>query len=338
MAVPPHRALNVMSRLIIILSGAGALLFCASLLIGPSAIGLSDTLSALFSDRRDAVALIVQEIRLPRAIIGILVGASLGLSGAALQGYLRNPLAEAGILGIAPAAALGAVLVFYTGLATSIQAAVLIAAMAGALVSVLFLGGLAARGSVLTLVLAGVAITSLAGALTSLVLSLSPNPFAMAEIVFWMLGSLADRSMDHVRLALPFVILGCGLLAMVGRGLDALSLGEDAAASMGINVSRTRWLVIIGAALCVGAATAVAGVVGFVGLVVPHLMRPLVGHLPSRLLLTSALGGACLVLAADVAVRLLSTGPEMKLGVITALIGGPFFLMLILRMRVRGAT
>ncbi|WP_449687210.1 FecCD family ABC transporter permease [Aerophototrophica crusticola] len=206
--------------------------------------------------------------------------------------------------------------------------------MAGALLATGVLYLLAGRDAgVLTLILAGVAVSSLAAALTSLALSLSPNPFALTEIVFWMLGSLADRSLEHVLLATPFMLLGAALLLSVGRGLDALSLGEDTARSLGFSVSRVGALVIVGTALAVGAAVAVAGAIGFIGLIVPHLLRPLVAHQPGRLLAPSALGGAALALAADIAVRLGGPGPELKLGVVTALLGAPFFLALVLRLR-----
>ena len=206
-------------------------------------------------------------------------------------------------------------------------------AIGGSLIVVLLLQTLAGAGSVLTLILAGVAISSLCGALTSLVLNLSDNPFASLEIVFWLLGSITDRSMAHVWLAAPFILTGWLLLIASARALDVLSLGEEVALSLGINVKQTRLLVVSGTAISVGACTAVSGVIGFIGLVVPHLLRPLVGHHPSRLLLASALAGASLLLCADILVRIVSSSTELKLGVVTALIGGPFFLFLILRLK-----
>lgn len=309
-------------------------LFCLSLLIGPAGLTVQDSLSALFSGDGGAVALVMREIRLPRAILGLLVGAVLGLSGAAMQGYLRNPLAEPGIIGISLSSALGAVLALQMGFVAAFPLALPLSALAGAgcaVVLILLLAG--PRGGAMGLILAGIAISALAGALTSLVLNLSPNPFAAMEIVFWMMGSLADRSMQHVWLAAPFMLLGGGLLLSLGRGLDALSLGEDAAATMGINLIRLRWQLVIGTALAVGASVAVAGAVGFVGLVVPHLLRPMVGGRPSRVLPASALGGASMLLAADIAVRVIAPDQDLKLGVLTALIGAPFFLHLIWRLR-----
>ena len=313
-------------------------LFAASVLIGPAGLGPRDEVPALFGRGDDLIAMVMQEIRLPRAILGVLLGASLGLAGAAIQGFLRNPLAEPGLIGTSASAALGAVLAIQTGLAAAMPLGLALAALAGALVSVLLILLLAgSRGGALPLILAGIAISALAGAATSLVLNLSPNPFAANEIIFWMMGSLADRSMLHVWMTLPFFALGAGLLLACGRGLDALTLGEDTAASMGLRMGRLRLALVIGVAALVGSATAVAGAVGFVGLVVPHLLRRAVGASPSRLLPASALGGAAVVLAADIAVRMLAPGRDLKLGVLTALVGAPFFLHLIWRTRGDGA-
>lgn len=321
-------------KVLISLSLLVLLLFAASLLVGPAALGLGESLRALLTGTGDAVVLVMREIRLPRALLGMMVGATLGLSGAAMQGYLRNPLAEPGIVGISSSAALGAVIALQTGLAAAFPLALPLSALTGAAAAVLLILLLAGpRGGALALILAGIAISALAGALTSMVLNLSPNPFAAMEIVFWMMGSLADRSMLHVWLAAPFMAAGAVILLRLGRGLDALTLGEDAAASMGVNLMRLRWGVILGTALAVGASVAVAGAVGFVGLVVPHLLRPLVGARPSALLPASALGGAAMVLAADIAVRLIAPEQDLKLGVLTALIGAPFFLHLIWRLR-----
>uniref|UniRef100_UPI0030EE6413 FecCD family ABC transporter permease n=1 Tax=Roseobacter sp. HKCC-CH-9208 TaxID=3120339 RepID=UPI0030EE6413 len=310
------------------------LLTLASLLIGPAGFSMADSLSALFGGTGDAVSLVMQEIRLPRALLAIMVGISLGLSGAALQGYLRNPLAEPGLIGVSSSAALGAVVTLQTGLATQMMFALPFFGLFGAGVAVVLLLLLAGpRGGSLTLILAGIAISALAAALTSLVLNLSPNPFATSEIVFWMLGSLADRSFSHITIALPFMALGWILILSTSRGLDALILGEDAAASLGINLTRLRWVLVLGVAACTGAATSVVGAIGFVGLVVPHILRPFVGARPSRLLPASALGGAALVLAADIAARIILPDRDLKLGVVMAIIGAPVFLHLIYRTR-----
>lgn len=305
--------------------------FCASLLIGPAGIGPVASLGALWQGD-GALGLIMREIRLPRALLGVLVGAALGLSGAAMQGFLRNPLAEPGLLGVSSSAALGAVIALQAGLASVGAVFVPLAALAGAVCSVVLILLLAGpRGPSLTLILAGVAISALAGALMSLVLNLSPNPYAVSEIVFWLLGSLSDRSMQDVGLALSFMALGAVMLAGLGRGLDALTLGEDTAEAMGMRLMRLRLRLVFGTAALVGAAVAVAGAIGFVGLVVPHVLRPFVGARPSKLLAASALGGALMILIADIAVRLIAPDRDLKLGVLTAIVGAPFFLHLIWR-------
>ena len=316
---------------LILLTGG---LFALSLVVGPAAIGPIASFQALLTDTQTPLSLVMQEIRLPRAILAVIVGASLGLSGAAMQGYLRNPLAEPGLLGVSGSAALGAVLAIQLGLASAFPLGLPLAALAGALLGVFLITLLAgSRGGSLSLILAGIAISALASAMVSLVLNLSPNPFATSEIVFWMMGSLADRSMEHVWLALPFVLLGGVLLATLSRPLDAMTLGEDAAEALGMRLSHVRRQLIIGTALVVGASTAVAGTIGFVGLVVPHLLRPLVGAMPGRLLGASALGGAAMVLLADILVRVILPEADLKLGVLTAFIGAPLFLHLIYQTR-----
>jgi len=322
------------ATLLILLCVLTSALFVASLTVGPAGLGFATSAAALFGGENDAARLVMQEIRLPRALLGLMIGATLGLTGAVLQGYLRNPLADPGVLGISASASLGAVIAIYTGLSAAFTLALPLLAIFGAIMAVFVLQALSGRtASILTLILAGVAISALAGALTSLALNMSPNPFAALEILFWMLGSLDDRSMTHLALAAPLTLVGWAMLAFLGRGLDALTLGHDVAATMGINVAQLRQLMIIGTAVAIGSATAVAGAIGFVGLVVPHMLRPLVGSQPSRLLLTSALGGASLLLAADVAVRLLAPGQDLKLGVLTALVGAPFFLWLVVKTR-----
>lgn len=302
----------------------------ASLLLGWSGGGFFN----LLRTDPDIAWLILLELRLPRTLLGLLVGFSLGLCGAALQGLLRNPLAEPSLIGASSGAALGAVIVFYFGLAGSTGLILPLGGMIGALLSLALIYFLAGRRpDTLTIILAGVAINAFAGALLSLALNFAPNPFAALEIVFWLLGSLVDRSMTQVWIALAPMLLGWLAVMSAARALDALTLGEDVANSMGFT---PRWVsarVLLGTALAVGAAVAVSGVIGFVGLVVPHLLRPIVGHSPGRLLLPSGLAGAALVLLADNVVRAISPGPELKLGVVTALLGAPFFLYLIIKTR-----
>ncbi|MCV6596556.1 MAG: iron ABC transporter permease [Mangrovicoccus sp.] len=321
-------------RLALSLSVLLALLALAGLVLGPAGIGPGESLRALVHNDGTPLTLVMREIRLPRVLLAAMIGASLGLAGAAMQGYLRNPLADPGLIGISGTAALGAVISIHTGLSAAFAFGLPLAALAGALIGVgvvLVLAG--PGGGALTLILAGIAVSALAGALTSLVLNLAPNPFAANEIVFWMMGSLADRSMMHVWLALSLMLPGWVLLARLGRGLDALTLGEDAAASLGINLRALRLQLVFGTALVVGAATAVAGAIGFVGLVVPHLLRPLVGARPAALLWASALGGAAMLMTADIAVRVILPTKDLKLGVVMALIGAPLFLHLIYRTR-----
>ena len=311
-----------------------AALTVASFAIGPATLPLDRLVLALWSGDGSPEALIALQIRLPRALLGAAVGMVLGLSGANLQGYLRNPLAEPSLIGASASAALGAVLVIYFGVSAAWAPALPLAGMAGALVAILIVQALAGQGgNVLTLILAGVAINTLAGSMTALALNLAPNPHAVVEITFWLLGSLTDRSLDQVLVAAPFMLAGSALLLLNGRGLDALGLGEKTAASLGVDLSRLRWRVVVGTGLAVGAAVSVAGSIGFIGLVVPHLLRPLIGAMPGRLLLPSAFAGGSLLLAADIAVRWIPTNVELKLGVLTGLIGAPFFLFLLMKTR-----
>jgi iron complex transport system permease protein len=305
-----------------------------SLFTGRSGVGggVGDLIAVARTDAETAW-LILSQVRLPRTALTVLVGASLGLSGAVLQGLLRNPLAEPALLGASSSAALGAVTVFYFG-AGGLSILLPIGGMAGTLIAtgiLLVLGGRAQ--DTLTLILAGVAINSLTAALTSLALNFAPSPYAAMEIVFWILGSFADRTLDHVYMALPPMLVGWALLLSTRRALDALTLGEEVAATLGFDLPRVKLTAVIGTACCIGAAVAITGVISFVGLVVPHLLRPLVGYRPGRLLLASMLGGAALMTAADIGVRLISTSLELKVGVVTALIGAPFFLHLLVVLR-----
>ncbi len=311
-----------------------ALLTLVSLGVGPVKLSPVAVLEALFGGGSEVQRIIVQDIRLPRAILGLAIGAILGLSGAALQGLLRNPLASPSLFGAPQAAAFGAVLVIALAGIDVRSFALPIAAIAAAFVSVFVLLAIAGRNaSLLILILSGLAISSLAGAATSLTMNLSRNPFAALEIAFWLLGSLEDRSFRHVMLALPFIIAGAAILMSRRHAFRALSLGEESAQSLGVDVGRLRLWAILGVALGVGGAVAVAGAIGFIGLVAPHLMRPLIGYDPARLMVPSALAGAALLLAADIAVRLIPSTSDIKVGVLTALIGVPFFLYLIVRER-----
>ena len=277
--------------------------------------------------------LILMELRLPRAVLAIVVGAGLGAAGAAMQGYLRNPLADPGLFGIAPMAALGAVASFWFGYAASAWL-LPIFALAGAGAGMALLAIIAGRnGGIALFTLAGLMIASLTGALTALAITTSANAFAMSEIVMWLNGALTDRSWRDVTIAAPLVALGILLLLLASRPLDALTLGSDAATSMGVDQRKLLWLLVGGVGLTVGAGVAVAGIIGFVGLIVPHLVRPLTDRLPSGLILPSALAGALLVLVADSVVRILPMVTELRLGIALSLVGAPFFFWLLLKMR-----
>lgn len=305
-----------------------------SLFVGPAQLGMAAMLDALAGYGDPLIRSVLLELRLPRAMLGLGVGAMLGLAGAALQGYLRNPLAEPSVLGASNAAALGAVIALYFGLAELHPAVLPLLAIAGALVALWLLFMLAGRSeSPLTLILAGVAVATIAGAGVSLALNLSPNPFAAMEITSWLLGSLEDRAFSHVWIALPCIAAGLLLLLWDGRALDALTLGEDGARALGVDLDRVRLRLLLGVAIGVGGAVAVSGAIGFIGLIVPHLVRPLTDRSPSAVLLPSALAGAALLAMADVAVRLIPTSSELKLGVVTAFLGVPVFLVHLMRER-----
>ncbi|MEQ1495131.1 MAG: iron ABC transporter permease [Novosphingobium sp.] len=286
-----------------------------------------------FSDLSPNALIILTELRLPRAILAITIGAGLGAAGAAMQGYLRNPLADPGLFGIAPGAALGAVLSFWTGWASTAWALPMFA-LAGGAGAMAMLGLIAGRtGSVMLFTLAGMMIASLAGAVMSLAISFSPTPFALSEIVTWLMGALTDRSWNEVVFAVPLTLAGIALLLLAGRALDALTLGETAARSLGVNPARLQWLMIAGVGLTVGAGVAAAGIIGFVGLIVPHLLRRFTDRRPSSLILPSALAGALLLVVADSLCRVLPLASELRLGIALSLLGAPFFLGLLLQMR-----
>lgn len=314
-------------RLNLSLSFALLLVLGASLMAGRNWIPFDQWLTG------DLQSLIIMELRLPRALLGAIVGASLGMAGAAMQGYLRNPLADPGLFGVSSSAALGAVISLYFGFAVSAWLLPLFA-LIGAALGMAALALLAGRsGSLILFTLAGVILSSLTGAMTSLLISLAPTPFATSEIVTWLMGALMDRSWDDVKLAAPLSLAGMLILLRCGRSLDALTLGDTAARSLGIDMVRLQWMLVLAIGLCVGTSVAVAGIIGFVGLVVPHLVRPLVGHQPSALLVPSALAGALLVVIADCVVRILPSVSEVRLGIAMSVLGAPFFMALLFKMR-----
>jgi len=290
--------------------------------------------AALFGGADDPISIIVRELRLPRIFIGMLAGATLGYTGAALQGMLRNPLADPGVIGVSASAGLGAVSAIYLGISAVSALAVPLMAMGGALIATLILMLLAARdSSILTLILAGIGISSLATAGVSLVMNFAPNPMSLQDMILWMLGSLENRTFDDLLLAAPFILIGWAIMVGVGQGLNALSLGSETAHSLGINVKAVRWRVVLGTALSVGATVSVCGTVGFVGLVVPHFVRAIIGYEPRRLLLPSAISGALLMTLADIFTRLPVGHGQLKLGVVMAVIGAPLFIYIIFKTR-----
>ncbi len=324
-----------MSKLTLSLAAMLVATLFASLFLGSVPMAPARILAALTGVGEAGDSIILWQVRLPRSLAAALVGAALGISGAALQGLLRNPLAEPGVLGVSASAALFATVALFFGVA-SLGAWVLpLASTLGALAATFIVAIAAVRArQVVTLILIGVGLSSFAGALMALLLNLAPNPFTLADMINWTLGTVANRSLSDIGLALPFLAIGGALLVASGRGLAALALGEEAAQSMGLNLKKQRLAVIIGAGLATGGAVALAGAVGFVGIVAPHVLRPLVRHNPARLLLPSALLGAVILVAADIGVRLIPTVSELRLGVVAALIGAPVFVWIAAKGRI----
>jgi iron complex transport system permease protein len=320
-----------LSAVLLVLTALAAL---ASLGFGTVSLAPDRVIAALLGKGDPIASTIVLDLRMPRMLLGLLVGAMLGLAGAALQGFLRNPLAEPSVLGASNAAAFGAVIALYFGIAELHPALLPLLAIAAAMIALILLFGLSGQSeSALTLILAGIAIATLAGAGISLALNLSPNPFAAMEIMNWLLGSLENRSSQHVWIALPCIVVGGALLLWDARALDALTLGEDGARALGVNLRAVRWRLLVGVAIGVGGAVAVSGSIGFIGLIVPHIIRPFTDRSPSAILWPSAIGGALLLTLSDLGVRLIPATNELKLGVVTAFLGIPVFLVHLLRER-----
>lgn len=299
----------------------------AACLLGATPLPVGAVLGAFFGQGDGADQLIVWSIRLPRALSAFVAGAALGVSGAALQGLLRNPLAEPGVLGVSATASLGATLSLYFGLATLGPWVLPVSAVTGALLATALISIAAIRTrSVVTLILIGVGLNSFVGALMSLLLNFAPNPFSLADMVNWTLGSVANRSLGDIGMVLPFGAAGVGLLFWCRRSLSALTLGEEAASGLGVDLRALRIATVLGAGLATGASVALAGAIGFVGIVAPHLVRPFVGYDPARSLVPSGFLGGLILVLADVVIRLLPTANELRLGVAAALIGAPIFI------------
>lgn len=325
---------NHASTLIVTLIAFSALALAASCLIGATPLPMERLIAALIGAGDPQAELIVWEIRLPRAFAAFLVGMALAGSGAALQGLLRNPLAEPGVLGVSAMSSLFATITIYWGMVQLSPWMLPLASIAGALLATGLLALVAPRvQSVVTLVLVGVGISSLAGAFMSLLINLAPNPFTLSDMMNWMMGSVANRSLEDLAWAAPFWVLGVVMIWISAPGLRALTFGEEAASALGLDVGRSRIWVVLGTGLLTGAAVSVAGAVGFVGIIAPHLVRPLVGHDPARTLVPAALLGGLVLVVADLVARLVPTGQELKLGVVAALIGAPIFIWIAVRRR-----
>lgn len=314
------------------LGALGASVLFLGLFLGETMLRPADVLAALLRQGDAAAQVIVWEIRLPRALAAFLVGAALGGSGASLQGLLRNPLADPGILGVSATASLAATAVLYFGLSGAFIWALPLAAVGGAIAATLFLALAAARTeNVVALILVGAGLSSFSVALMALLMNLAPNPFSLSDLISWMLGSVANRSLDDIALAAPFLLAGGGLLALQARALSALTLGEEAASSIGLDLQRAKLAIVLGAGLVIGGAVSLAGAIGFVGLVAPHIVRPFTGHDPARTLVPAALFAGALLVGADLLVRILPTSSELKLGVVAALVGAPAFIWIALQ-------
>ena len=323
-----------MTRVVGTLAAGLVLALLLSVTLGSVSLPLDRLLAALAFQGSEGDRLVVWQIRLPRALAAALVGAALGMSGAALQGLLRNPLAEPGILGVSATAALFATFVLYFGLATAGPLVLPLAAVAGALLATLVVALAAIRTrSVVTLILIGVGLSSFSAAIMALLMNLAPNPFSLADMVNWMLGTVDNRSFADLGFAVPFMAAGAVILLASRRGLSALSLGDEAAEGLGLDLRRQRLAVIIGAGLATGAAVSLAGAIGFVGIVAPHLVRPFLRYDPARLLIPSALLGGLILVLADIGVRVLPTDSELKLGVVASLLGAPVFIWIASRRR-----
>jgi len=321
-----------MNRTVLFLAIACVLALGASGFAGTAPLDAGQVLSALFGQGSEAGRTIVWEIRLPRSFAALIVGAALGLAGAAMQGLLQNPLAEPGVLGVSAFASLGAVIAIYFGLAGAGSLGVPVAAILFSGIAVVILLAAAGRGAnSITLLLIGIGLSSFAGALMSLALNFAPNPWSLADLINWMLGSVANRSWGDVLLVSPALAAGAGVTIAAAPGLRALSLGEETAAAIGSNPARTRLLVIVGTSLLAGGSVAIAGTIGFVGIVAPHIVRPFMKHDPARILLPSALLAGVLLVVADLAARTLPVTQELKLGVTAALFGAPVFIWIAAR-------
>ncbi len=334
--------------LIIVLVVIAALMFSASIMTGAADASLGNVLRWLLGMEgaeqvlsvRDRI--IILDIRLPRAVLGMLVGASLAVSGAVMQGLFRNPLADPGLVGVSSGASLGAVLLIVLGstffgplFAVFGFYALPVAAFSGGLVTTLLLYKIATRSgqtSVATMLLAGIALGALAGAVTGVLIFMADDK-QLRDLTFWGLGSLAGANWMKILSAGPIILVSLAVVPFLARGLNALTLGEAAAFHMGIPVQRLKNIAIVSVAASTGASVAVSGGIGFVGIVVPHVLRMLIGPDHRYLLPASALLGGTLLIFADMIARTIVPPAELPIGIITAFAGAPFFLWILLRGR-----
>ena len=314
------------------LAAAGLAIVILASAIGATPLPVSKALAAIFGGGDPVDRAIILEIRLPRAVAAYLAGAALGAGGAVLQGLLRNPLAEPGVLGVSASATFCATLVVYTGAAAGSGLVLPAAATAGACLATL---AIASAGAAIhradTLILVGVGVSSIMGALIALLMNVAPHPFTLSDMVSWTQGSVANRSARDIAFATPFLCAGAVMSAFCARDLRTLALGEEAASSLGVQLARLRATSILAAGLMTGGSIALAGAIGFVGIVAPHFVRPWVRHDPARTLAPAGLLGGIMVVAADMIVRLVQSPMELRLGVVAALLGGPVFVLIVAR-------
>lgn len=342
---------SVPRRLLIGAAGLSLLLLVLVIVaasVGPLDISLAHSLSALLETIgvRDSGAsateqVVIERIRLPRIVLAMAVGAALGTAGATMQGLFRNPLADPGIIGVSSGGALGAVIAISIGAQAASSLLLPAFAFVGALVATVLVYGIASssgRMSMATLILAGVAVSALFGAMVSAIITFTTDLQLQRAIIFWLAGGFDSTGWDDVRLALPPIGIGILVVMIYARDLNLLSLGDDEAASLGVRTTLTRVVLIVGATLATGAAVAFSGTIAFVGLVVPHILRLVLGPDNRVLLPLSAIGGAIFMLAADTIARTLASPAELQVGIITAFVGAPFFMLLLIKNRERAES
>jgi iron complex transport system permease protein len=336
--------ISVIARLAAASAVLGVLLLSAalaSLSMGPVSIPVSHVASIIlepinldFATYTRTEELVIEQLRLPRIIVGALVGMALGVAGATMQGLFRNPMADPGIIGVSAGGALGAVAAIALGISGMFYQALSLFAFLGAMAAAFLVYGIATVGgrfSMATLLLAGVAVSAFFGAIVSAIMVMVPSNEALREILFWLTGGLDSRSWEHVRLAAPPILGGVAVIVVLARDLNLLMIGDDEAKSMGVRVGLIRPGLLAASSLITGVAVAVSGTIAFVGLVVPHMLRLVVGPDHRVLIPLSAIGGALFMVIADTIARTVVQPAEFRVGIITAFVGAPFFIFLLIR-------